>query len=119
MSVVFMFQNHQLILPSPRLNDSMSLGLNTHIDRAMDGTFHAFKKQPVPLKRFSLFFEHMNRPLVIQTIEFLKLAMGKQVTYTDYNRKIWAGKILTEPFTSTHVAIRNNQFNLEFEGKAP
>lgn len=114
--VIFSFQNHQLKLPSPRLDDSESLVLNVHIDRAMNGKFYAFKKQSKVQQRLSMFFEHVNRPLILEVIAFLKVSAGQQIKYIDYDNVIWVGKLLTMPFSETHRNIRDNQFNLEFEG---
>lgn len=114
--VKFVYNALELQLPSPRLNDTESLELNFHMDRSMNGTIYAFRKQSVPQERLSIFFEHTNRPKVIEVIAFLKASMGQFVQYTDYNGVVWTGKILTQPFTATHASIRNNTFNLEFEG---
>lgn len=114
--ITFNYLDAQLILPSPRLNDSDSLELQFHMDRAMSGKIYAYKKQTAAQRRLSLFFEHCNRPKVLETIGFLRRSMGKIIEYVDYENNKWKGVVLTSPFTETHVDIHNNQFTIIFEG---
>jgi len=96
--------------------DSESMHLNVHIDRAMLGKFYAFKKLSKPQTVLSLFFENVNRPTVINTINFLAASNGNFLTYIDYDGVKWNGAILTNDIHATHVKIHDNQFTLEFEG---
>lgn len=114
--VVFTLKNQRLILPSPRLNNSVTLVIPAVIDHAKDGSMYAFRRQSQPFERHSLYFEHVNRPKILETVAFLKIAMGKIITYLDYENNKWSGCIINQPHEFTHSALRNNTFTLEFEG---
>lgn len=113
--VIFSLKSQRIVLPSPRLNDSETLVIPTVIDHAKDGSIYAFKRQSLPKTRLSLYFEHMNRPKILELITFLKSAMGNLVQYIDYEGTVWLCVFITEPFDFTHTAIRNNAVTLEIE----
>lgn len=114
--ITFIYNTKSINMPSPRLNDSESLALPVIIHRSKNGTIRAYRKLSLPISHLSLFFEHMNRPKMVELFAFAAIVAGQQLSYIDYNKNKWLGTITNFPLDETHVALRNNQITLEFEG---
>lgn len=112
--VQFTYSGYVLVLPSPKLGDLETIDLRTKTDRSMNGNIWTYKDAPA-LSQFHIEFEHVNRPKVIEVINFLKVSEGQAVQYTDYNGDIFKVVILNDPFESVHASIRNNQFSFDLE----
>lgn len=106
-----------ITLPNPKLGDRERLDLRVVYRRMMDGSVVSYIKGPV-IKTFELEFENLNRPKMIEVIKFLNVVAGQSVIYKDYNNQSWSGRIVNYPFETTHVAPRNNTFQIIFEGRS-
>lgn len=103
-----------LILPSPQLGDRERIDLRFVYKRMMDGTIRSYK-MGTPITVLEIEFKNVNRPKVLEVINFLRATAGKIINYVDYREVSWTGRIMNQPFESTHVAIRDNSFTLIFE----
>ncbi len=113
--ITFTARSSAISLPSPRLGDREKLDLRTVYKRMMDGSIVSYIKGPV-VRVVELEFENLNRPKVAEFINFLDATVGQTLIYKDYRDKTWKGKILNYPFEAVHAAIRNNNFQIVFEG---
>lgn len=114
--VTFEYLDFKIELPSPNNGDTQTIKLRTKPYRAMDGTVWSYISTPNQYV-FKLSFGNVNRPKILEMIQFLKDTTGiTEIIYTDYEKVPWIGTILTKPFESQHVGPRNSSFSLEFEG---
>lgn len=113
--ITFAGPNRAISLPSPRLGDRIKLNLNTVYKRMMDASVVSYIKGPV-IQTFELEFEYLNRPKVVEFIRFLGINAGQSIIYTDYNNRTWKGRIINFPSEAVHVAPRNNNVQIVFEG---
>ncbi len=113
--ITFTARTKAINLPSPRLGDRERLDLRTVYKRMMDGSIVSYIRGPV-IQSFELEFENLNRPKVVEFVQFLDETVGQIILYKDYLDKNWRGKITNYPFEATHAGLRNNNFQITFEG---
>lgn len=106
---------NQILLPSAEFGDEHTIDGQLKLKKMMDGTKRSHIRTPV-IATYSLVFKKMNRNKIEEMRIFLINTAGQQVTLKDWNNHTWIGRITNTPTTFTHAAIRDNQFNIEFEG---
>lgn len=94
-------------------NDSETVEGELNIKRSMSGRRYAYIK-PVR-KKFTLTFANFNARTRELLLAFLRISAGKQVKYTDPDGQIFNGRFLTGSHNVTHAAVRNHNFQVEFE----
>ena len=115
--VTFAYSGTQLVLPNPQLGNREAINLRGKYNRMMDGGIYGYKLG-IPITSFDLDFANVNRPKVLETINFLRASAGQIVTFTDHRNVVWTGHLMDAPFDASHAAIRDNRFKLMFEGTA-
>lgn len=116
MAVTFASSGNQIQLPNPELGDRRRINLRVMFKRMMDGGIRSYKLG-TPLVTLDLDFANLNRPKIVELLTWLNNTKGQEISYIDYNATLWNGRITNFPFETTHAALRNNAFQIVFEGK--
>lgn len=102
-----------LLLPSAKLGNTVSLNLRTTIHQAMNGDYWTYVQRPNQ-KRLSLQFANLNRNKILETEAFIISTAGQRILLKDHDNVVWSGRVLN-PFQTAHQAVRNSNFQLDFE----
>lgn len=105
----------QILLPSAELNDEHEIDAGLKLKRMMNGSKKSFIRTPA-LATLSYTLKSMNRNKIEEMRLFLIATAGQQVRLRDWDNRLWIGHITNNPTTFTHADVRDNQFNLNFEG---
>ena len=113
--IVLSQAQHQITLRNPDFEDSHNLDSDLKLKKTMSGVKYSYIRTPVIATR-SFKFTKMNVNKAEELRLFLIATAGKEIEMRDFEKKIWKGRVLNNPETFVHVASRDMQFSLEFEG---
>jgi hypothetical protein len=109
------YNEKKVTIRGPLFNNSEAMQLGLNVKRSMDGTFYSYVN-PQEKSTLKISFTGLERIKILEIFAFLKLSAGKLIRYTDPDNKIWQGKIINNPISSTHIGTKNCNLELVFEG---
>lgn len=116
--VTFTYQGYSFSIRKPDFDDAYTDDL-TRISRRTRGGDILISRDSIwpSVKNFTMRFTFLSQSDVDKLLSFMKLTLGKQCTYRNYDNVLWTGYITNPQAEAVQTGRSNFGLTLEFQGE--